>query len=410
MQADLTNLPLRSYMYAFKGVTAILPFRWPEVIDGEGSLAGLAQRVQDDGYQRVLLVTDASILRLGLAQPVIESCAELGLELAVFAEVTPDPAIAVIEAGVTAANAHAAQAIIAIGGGSVIDAAKMIGACVLNRKPITKMTGMFRVRKGMLPLYAAPTTAGTGSEATIAAVVSDPQAQRKLAILDLKLMPKVALLDPLLTVNLPAPITATTGMDALTHAIEAYLSRNALQRTDELALKAARLINTWLPKAYTNGQHVEARAQMSKAAMLAGQAFTQAGVGYVHAIAHGLGARYHIPHGLANAMVMPHVLRFSKSACAKRMAELATVMGLNGQAGSQTEDELADLLIERVEQLNQKFVIPSRVSELREEDIPAIVQAARAEAKFTYAVPRYMTQAEGEQLVRQMLPDRAAAD
>lgn len=404
MPADLSDLPLRSYMYAFKGVTALLPFRWPEVIEGEGSLAGLAQRIQEDGFQRLLLVTDASIVKLGLAQPLLQSCQELGLELEIFSAVTSDPSLAVITDGTEVAQAHSAQAIVAVGGGSVIDAAKMIGACVRNQKSVLKMSGMFKVRKGMLPLYAVPTTAGTGSEATIAAVVSDPQAQRKLSVLDLKLMPKVALLDPLLTLSLPAAVTASTGMDALTHAIEAYLSRNALQRTDELALKGARLINTWLPKAYVCGDHVEARAMMAKAAMLAGQAFTQAGVGYIHAIAHNLGARYHIPHGLANAIVMPYVLRFSKASCVERMAELATVMGLNNaQASAQTDTELADALIERVEHLNQKFAIPATIHELREEDISDIIKAARAEAKFTYAVPRYMNQQEGEQLLRQML-------
>lgn len=403
MPVDIRHLPLRSYMFVFKGVTAMLPFRWPEVIAGEGSLSQLAERIVADGHQRVLLVTDQSILQLGLAQSLIEGCAAAGISLQVFAEVTPDPSVALIEAGTAVAKAHQAEAVIGFGGGSVLDAAKLIGAGVLNTKPLLKMVGMFKVRKGMLPLYAVPTTSGTGSEATIAAVVSDHQAQRKLAVLDLKLMPKVAVLDPQLTLNLPAPITAATGMDALTHAIEAYLSRNALERTDELALKAARLINGALVKAYTCEEHMVARSQMAQAAMLAGQAFTQAGVGYVHAIAHNLGAYYKVPHGLANAMVMPYILRFNKPACTSRMAELAKVMGLNSTATPQSDDALADALIERVEQLNRKFDIPLTVSQLKAEDIPAIVRAARAEARYTYAVPRYMSQQQGEALLNEML-------
>ena len=403
-QSTLRELPVRSYMMAFKGVTAILPFRWPQVLEGEGSLAELSAHLQQQGFSRVLLVTDNVITQLGLAQPLIDSCTQLDISLSTFDGVKPDPTFAVIEAGTQMAKRERCEAVIAIGGGSVIDAAKLIGACALNDRPLRKMAGLFKVRKGMLPLFAVPTTAGTGSEATIAAVVTDPEAKQKLAVLDLKLMPTMAVLDPLLSVNLPTPITAATGMDALTHAIEAYLSRNALMRTDELALKAARAINTWLPKAYACDGHLEARSHMAKAAMFAGQAFTQAGVGYIHAIAHSLGARYHVPHGLANAIVMPHVLRFSLPHSAVRMAQLARVMGLVAQNGRQDDDTMALALIERIEQLNDRFAIPSYVEQLVVEDIPHIVSAARAEARFTYAVPRYMSQAEGEQLLKELLP------
>ena len=403
-QSTLRELPVRSYMMAFKGVTAILPFRWPQVLEGEGSLADLASHLQQQGFNRVLLVTDTAITQLGLLQPFVGSCAQLGINVDIFDAVKPDPTFAIIEAGTELAKREKCQAVVAIGGGSVIDAAKLIGACALTDRPLRKMAGLFKVRKGMLPLFAVPTTAGTGSEATIAAVVTDPEAQQKLTVLDLKLMPTMAVLDPLLTVNLPAPITAATGMDALTHAVEAYLSRNALMRTDELALKAARLINTWLPKAYACDGHLEARSHMAKAAMLAGQAFTQAGVGYIHAIAHNLGARYQVPHGLANAIVMPHLLRFSLSHSAVRMAQLSRVMGLSAQNGHQDDAAMAAALVERVEQLNERFAIPTYVEQLVVEDIPAIVKAARAEARFTYAVPRYMSQAEGEQLLKALLP------
>lgn len=403
MQRTLSHLPIRGYMLVFKGVTSILPFRWPQVLEGEGAFNELADQLLAQGYQRILLVTDESIRGLGLADQFLAHCDALDLQVDVFDQVTPDPVISVIERGTAVAKNNRSEAIVALGGGSVIDAAKLIGACVLNSKPVRKMAGMFRVSKGILPLYAVPTTAGTGSEATIAAIVTDPEKQQKLPVLDLKLMPTMAVLDPLLSVNLPTHITAATGMDALTHAIEAYLSRNALMRTDELALKSARMINTWLPKAYACEGHLEARSQMAKAAMLAGQAFTQAGVGYIHAIAHNLGARYHVPHGLANAIVMPHVLRFSMPACSARMAELARVMGLQTQSSQQSEQALAEALIERVEQLNQRFEIPNFVTALREEDIPHIVKAARAEARFTYAVPRYMSQAEGEALLLGLL-------
>lgn len=402
--ANARYWPLQAYMLAFKGVTALLPMRWPQVISAPNALASLPAQLQSDGVSRVLLVTDATIVQLGLANDWLVSCQQQGIAVDVFADVCPDPTVSVIEAGTRAAQQHSAQAIVAIGGGSVIDAAKLIGACALNPVAVTKLVGLFKVRRGMLPLYAVPTTAGTGSEATIAAVVTEPLRARKLACIDLRLMPKVAVLDPQLSLNLPPAITAATGMDALTHAIEAYVSRNALARSDEKALQAARLIYTWLPKAYACDAHEQARVQMAHAAFLAGQAFTQAGVGYIHAIAHSLGARYHIPHGLANAIVMPHVLRFSMPACTTRMAQLARVMGLEQYAEGSSDTALAQALIERIDYLNQKFSIPSCVQQLELADIPAIVTAARNEARFTYAVPRYMSQVEGEALLKGMLP------
>ncbi len=396
------TLPLRGYLMALKAVTAVMPFRWPEVYEGPGSALVLVRRLAADGHRRVLVVSDATLVRLGVLEPLCSELERLGVEVARFDAITPDPTIDQVEAGLEALQRHAATALLAVGGGSPIDAAKLIGARARNRKPVARMAGLFRVHRGMLPLYAVPTTAGTGSEATLAAVVRDPERQRKLAAVDPRLIPIAAALDAELMVGLPPPITAATGMDALTHAVEAFISRNALARTDEKALEAARLIVRHLPAAHRNGENREARQQMARAAHLAGIAFTQAGVGYVHAIAHQLGARYGTPHGLANAIVMPRVLDHALPACEGRLAKLARHCGIGPEHGSPRHQ--AEAFVAHVRDLKQAFGIPDHLAELRDADIPAIARAARAEARFTYAVPRYLDQPSAEALVRDLLP------
>ncbi|WP_290797874.1 iron-containing alcohol dehydrogenase [Halomonas sp.] len=396
------TLPLRGYLMGLKAITAVMPFRWPEVYEGPGSALELVRRLAADGHRRVMVVSDATLVRLGLLTPLCAELERLGVEVALFDAITPDPTIDQIEAGLEALQRHAATALLAVGGGSPIDAAKLIGARARNRKPVARMAGLFRMHRGMLPLYAVPTTAGTGSEATLAAVVRDPERQCKLAAVDPRLIPTAAALDAELMVGLPPHITAATGMDALTHAVEAYISRNALARTDEKALEAARLVILHLPEAYRNGENREARQQMARAAHLAGIAFTQAGVGYVHAIAHQFGARYGTPHGLANAIAMPRVLDHALPACEARLAQLARHCGLGPERGSSRQR--AEALVAHVRDMKEAFGIPDPLADLRETDIPAIARAARAEARFTYAVPRYLDQPGAEALVRGLLP------
>lgn len=402
MLFTLEKIALRLYMTGFKAATALLPFRWPTVYQGPGSSRQLLHHIQQQESGSLLLITDEGLRQLGVLDTVLTQLDSLGLSYQVFDQITPDPTNEQIEAGYQALQAAGASVLLAIGGGSVIDAAKLIGARAKNQKSVLNMTGLLRVWRGMLPLYAIPTTAGTGSEATIAAVVSDPVQQRKLPLIDVRLLPKAAALDANLMLGLPASITASTGMDALTHAIEAYLSRNATRQTDEQALVAAKSIFRYLPGAFAEGQDIEARQQMATAAHLAGKAFTVAGVGYIHAIAHNFGARYHVPHGLANAMVMPYVLEFSKPASQGRMAALARYCDI--ASASSSDATAADALIEHIRAMNKRFQIPDRLKALQPADIPAIAKAARAEARFTYAVPRYLSQQQAEQLVRQLLP------
>lgn len=394
--------PLRAYMYMFKAVTAVLPFKWPHTFEGAGSSLELVRHIAKEGHTNVLVVTDAMLVKLGLISEILDEMEKQGIAYRVYDGVLPDPTVAQIEAGVDIQKEMNAQAILAIGGGSSIDAAKVIAARAKNNKSALKMAGLFRVFRGIIPLYAIPTTAGTGSEVTIAAVVSDPEQQRKLPIVDTSLMPLAAALDSGLMTGLPAPITAATGMDALTHAVEAYISRNAMKRTDGKAIEATQLIMANLGKAYADGSNLDARQAMTRGSHLAGIAFTQAGVGYVHAIAHNFGALYHTPHGLANAIVLPYILEYSKEKCAHRLADLARACNIGNANGSNAE--LADAFIERVKEMKESLGIPATLDALKAEDIPQIATAALQEARFTYHVPRYMNKATCESIVAKMLP------
>lgn len=390
---------LRCYMVVFKLVTMLLPFKWPKTFEGEGSSIELCKHIVAEGHKNILIVTDAMLVKLGLVEPMKQALEADGVTVTIYDGVLPDPTVEQIEAGFDIYKANNCDGLLAIGGGSSIDAAKVVGARAKNDRPIRKMTGLFRVWRGMAPLYAVPTTAGTGSEVTIAAVVSDPEAQRKLPMMDLRLLPSACALDGGLMTGLPAPITAATGMDALTHAVEAYISRNAFKATDVLAVEATQLIMQHLETAVADGANVAARQAMTRASNLAGKAFTQAGVGYVHAIAHNFGALYHTPHGLANAIVMPYVLDYSLPNCAGRLADLARACNI----GSGSDEDLAKAFIARIRQMNETFNIPANLEALKREDIPQIATAALAEARFTYAVPRYLDQKGCENLVEQIL-------
>ena len=388
-------------MKGLKAGTAVMPFRWPKTFEGEAPSVDMCRYLVSKRHKSVLLVTSKTPVRTGLIDPLL---AELGagqVKVTVYSEIKPDPTVEDIETAVEVLHANRCDAVLTLGGGSCIDAAKVIAARGRNDKSILKMAGMFRVTRGMLPLYAVPTTAGTGSEVTIAAVVTDTRAQRKLPIMDPRLMPRAAALDGSLMIGVPPDITAATGMDALTHAVEAFISLNAMKRTNILALEAVRLIMEHLETAVADGQNLAARQAMARASHLAGKAFTQAGVGYVHAIAHNFGALYHVPHGRANAIVMPYVLDHALPNSARRLARLAREAGIGDEIMS--AEARAKLFIARIRQMNRTFGIPERLEALKKADIPRIATAARAEARFTYAVPRYMRQHTCERIVSQML-------
>lgn len=371
---------------------------------GAGSSISLCREIAGTGVKRLLLITDGPLFKMGLVDPIVAALKDSGLTVEVYSDVVPDPGFDVVMAGVEKLKTFKADAVLAVGGGSSIDCAKAILMCHANNAHPSTLTGIWlyaKPRKKILPFFAVPTTAGTGSEVTIAAVVSDKVAQIKYAMVDPKMVPSLIALDPSLMTGLPPFITAPTGMDALTHAVEAYISTMATPETDELARMATASIMRNLPQAYSNGSDVQVREAMAVASSMAGLAFTRAGVGYVHAFAHQMGGLYHVPHGLANAIILPLVLEFSKIKCAHRLAELARVSGI-GKEGD-TDNQLADAFIARVRQMNAEMDIPQTFKDLKREDFGKIIDRALSEAHGTYGVPRYMSREDSTEMLTKLL-------
>ena len=385
-------------------VTRRLPIPQPLLMVGPGASLRLAQALADFGHRKVFVATDAVIVRLGLLQPVLHTLDAAGAAYVVFDTITPDAPIPVIESGIARYEAEACDALLAFGGGSVMDAAKVIGLAASNRKHPRELVGYFKGLRAPPPIYAVPTTAGTGSEVTVAAVISDPETHQKLVVADTRLVPRMAALDPALMTGLPAPITAATGMDALTHAVEAYIGEWGTPYTDRMALAAVAMVYRHLPRACAEPGDLVAREQMALASTYAGLAFTRANVGNVHAIAHQLGGRYGTPHGLANAIVLPAVLHWCSEAAQAKLATLAVRAGV-GEAGAD-EAALAKRFVTSVEDMNRAIGIPARLAALRADDIPALAAAACAEADANYPVPMVMSTTACESLLLGLLPDK----
>lgn len=380
-------------------VSRLIPDRVPMTLLGPGSSKQLCSAIGQAGAGRVLVVTDATLIKLGLVEPITHALESCGVTWSIYDGVEPDPTTDHVNAGLEVLRRERCDAILAVGGGSPMDAAKVIAAAATNDKPLGKLEGLLKVRRAPVPLYAIPTTAGTGSEVTIAAVVSDPATHAKKFFVDPKLLPLMTALDPSLMTGLPAAITAATGMDALTHAVESYLSKHSNIQTERWASAAIRLIFANLPKACADGEDIEARSAMALASYYAGLAFTRTNVGYVHAIAHQLGAHYRTPHGLANATLLPHVLAFSMEAATARMAEMARMIGAQGFGDA----ALARAFLDAVRNLARQIGISPTLEALQVQDIPTLAREAITEAYMKYPVPRYMETGDCEQLLRQVL-------
>jgi alcohol dehydrogenase class IV len=377
----------------FKLVSPLLPWREPEIIEGPGSLLELPAKLASRGIANVLVVTDKGLVVLGLMNPLLEELTKHGITYVVYDETVPNPTIGNIEAALKLYHSDQCQAIIAFGGGSPIDCAKGVGARVARpRKSVASMKGVLKVLHRLPLLVAIPTTAGTGSEATLAAVISNPETHEKYPINDHSLIPHMAVLDPNLTLKLPKQITATTGMDALTHAVEAYIGRSNTKETERDAIEATRIIMQDLLAVYADGSDVVRRGNMLKAAYLAGKAFTRAYVGYVHAIAHTLGGFYGVPHGLANSVILPHMLTYFGTSVEKRLAGLARK---SGAVASDLDDaNAAQAFITRIRAMNKSMAIPQTISGIKPEDIPLMVERAFSEANPLYPVPRILDRRE----------------
>jgi alcohol dehydrogenase class IV len=396
------SVGLSAAMRAAGVVTGILPIPQPLLLVGEGSSRRLGEALAGFGHRKVLIVTDRGVDARGLPDALRKALNTGRTAHVTFDAITADAPVSQIEQGVAFFRKHGCDAIVGFGGGSPMDAAKAIGLAVANRKDPRKLAGYFRGLRGPVPIYAVPTTAGTGSEVTVAAVIADTDSGRKLVIKDTRIVPSIAALDPALMAGLPRNVTAATGMDALTHAVEAFVGQWSTAFTDRMALAAVGLIYGNLRAACRNGTNVAVRERMALAANYAGRAFTRANVGYVHAIAHQLGGRYHTPHGLANAIMLPHVLRFLAPAVTKKLATLAVRAGV-GDEGERAS-VLAKKFIDSVVALQRDLGIPRHLDALREADIPELAKAACWEADTEYPVPRYMSPQTCEGLLRQVLP------
>lgn len=372
--------------YVLRLAATLFPSQKPLIFSGPGSVLKLADFIADGGYKRPLLVTDAFLLQNGMLEGVLQRFAARGLNVTIFDGIIPNPTFAVVEEGLALSRSNDCDVVLTIGGGSAIDAAKAIAAAHLDPRPLKQIAGNLKVRK-TLPFFAVPTTSGSGSETTMAAVISDSETHKKQFFVSPKLVPSAAALDPELLKTLPAAMTAAVGMDALTHAIEAYTGTNTFEDTDRDARMAISLLMRYLPVAVETGHDLEAREKVAVASFLAGVSFSKAGLGYVHAISHQISAHYNTPHGLANAVILPRVLRFNKPAVAGRLAALENMLDPTA-TGSDTA--LAEAFIARVDALSDQLDIPHRLDDLQERDFARIIKDARAEARASYPVPRVM--------------------
>ena len=372
----------------------------PLTFVGAGSTAKLCAHISGLGVKKVLIVTDKPLVDLGIVAKAVDALEDKGVEVLVFDGVLPDPTLDLIERGLTVQLQSGADVILAIGGGSSIDAAKAISSAATNGGNAQAVIGYYKAKNDPVPLFAIPTTSGTGSEVTLAAVVSDAVTHEKFFIVDPKVTPKAIALDPDLLTGLPPAITAATGMDALTHAIECWIGTWATSSSDGYAKQAIQMLFKYLPVAFADGKNVEAREQVSIAAYYAGIALNTGAAGYVHAIAHQFGAWYSTPHGWANALVLPEILRFSKENIEGRLAELADMLSLT--LPSDSAGTKADKFIEAVAQLNVTFGIGSTLEAIQSADVSAIAVRAIKEGSGM-PVPKLMDERECEVIIRNLM-------
>jgi alcohol dehydrogenase class IV len=403
MSLSLKNTYHRTYNKIMKYASIVIPIPTPKVLTGLGSVKELVKEKKLKKLKKILIVTDKVLLNLNLLDDLFTSLKENNIDYVVYDAVLPNPTIKNVEDGRKLYKDNKCDGIIAFGGGSPIDCAKIIGARISNPYlSVRQMKGLFRVFLPIPPFFCIPTTAGTGSETTIAAVITDTDTHEKFAINDIKIVPKIAVLDPNLMLGLPKHITSTTGLDALTHAIEAYIGLNGTKFTDKKAKNAVKLIFENLENAYNDGSNIEARNNMALASFDAGLAFTRAYIGYVHAIAHNMGGMYGVPHGLANAIILPYVLEYYGESVVNKLSDLAILVKLG--ENSENKEILSKKFIEEIKNMNIRMNIPSKIKELKKEDIPLITKRALKEANPAYPVPQIMTYKDCQNLILKLLP------
>lgn len=390
------NILRKIYCRAFQGVfrlaIPILPYRTPIQLD---SVSKVGDLLISKGIKRVLIVTDEFLSSGNITSKLLDALSSGDLEYFIFDKTVPNPTTDNVEAARRLYLDNKCEGIIGFGGGSSIDCAKAVGARIARpKKSISDMEGILKVCRKTPFTAAIPTTAGTGSETTLATVITDSETRHKFPINDFALIPDAAVLDPEITRTLPPHLTAATGMDALTHAVEAYIGRSTVGSTRSVAIAAIKLIFENIETAYSDGDNMKARENMLNAAFLAGNAFSKSYVGYCHAVAHSLGGRYNTPHGLANAVILPYVLESYGSSAHKKLKKLAVEAGL---CSSRTDDaQAATVFIQKIKELSKNLDIPQKLSGISPKDIPKLAKYADKEANPLYPVPKLMSDCELE--------------
>ena len=345
---------------------------------GAGSRKVIAEEVAKRGYKKALIVTDKDLIKFGVADQVIAVLKDANIPYEIFDEVKPNPTVKNVKAGIAAFQAAGADFMIAIGGGSSMDTSKAIGIIINNPEfsDVVSLEGVANTKKKSVPVIALPTTAGTAAEVTINYVITDEENVKKMVCVDPNDIPTLAIIDPELMLSMPRGLTASTGMDALTHAIEGLITLGAWEMSDMFETKAIEMIAKWLPKAVENPSDIEARDGMATAQYIAGMAFSNVGLGLVHGMAHPLGAYYDIPHGVANALLLPFVMEYNKEAAKAKYRTIAEAMGVD--TSSMSDDEASDAAVKAVKDLAIRVRIPQHLSEIGvpESGLPTLAQAA----------------------------------
>ena len=345
---------------------------------GAGSRKGIADEVAKRSYKKALVVTDKDLVKFGVAAQVTDVLKAAGIPFEMFDEVKPNPTVKNVKNGIAAFKAAGADFIVAIGGGSSMDTSKAVGIIINNPEfaDVTSLEGVANTKKKSVPVIALPTTAGTAAEVTINYVITDEENVKKMVCVDPNDIPTLAIIDPELMLSMPRGLTAATGMDALTHAIEGLITLGAWEMSDMFEIKAIEMIAKWLPKAVENPSDIEARDGMATAQYIAGMAFSNVGLGLVHGMAHPLGAYYDIPHGVANALLLPFVMEYNKEAAKAKYRTIAEAMGVDTSA--MDDDQAAQAAVDAVKALAVKVRIPQHLSELGvpESGLPTLAQAA----------------------------------
>ena len=395
----IQHICCRAYQGVFRAALPFLPYREPEILH---RCEELPDTLKQHKIKKILIVTDPGIVACGLITKITSVLAKEKISYSVYDQTSANPTVRNVEEALALYQKEHCKALLAIGGGSAMDCAKALGARIsCPKKTLGQLKGTLHVLHRIPLLIAVPTTAGTGSENTLAAVITDSEKKHKYVLNDFVLIPRYAILDAELTYSLPPHLTATTGMDALTHAVEAYIGRSTTKETREKALLAVKTIYQNIETAYHDGHNHAAREQMLNAAYLAGFAFSRSYVGYVHAVAHSLGGQYNIPHGLANAVLLPEVLESYGSCIHKKLHMLGCAAGVCTEQDSIKAG--AGKFIASIRTLNKNMGIPDFLSGIQESDIETMSAHAAKEANPLYPVPKLMTRRELETFYRLML-------